>query len=64
MICKFEKKDKIVPPASESEKDQILNALGYEEQTVSIDGQSVTVLVKRADGAVVGTAVVGTAIAG
>lgn len=33
MICEFTKKEKIVPPASESEKDRILAALWYEEQT-------------------------------
>lgn len=64
MICEFTKKEKIVPPASESEKDRILAALGYEEQTVEIGGQSVTMLVKCAEQSVVGTAVVGTAIAG
>lgn len=64
MICEFTKKEKIVPPASESEKDRILAALGYEEQTVELGGQQVAILVKCAEHATVGTAVVGDAYVG
>ena len=38
--------DKIVPPPSESAKDAILNALGYEEREVTIGGETMTILVK------------------
>lgn len=36
----------IVPPPSESAKDAILMALGYEEQEVTIGGDKLTILVK------------------
>ncbi len=36
----------IVPPASESAKDSILGALGYEEKEVTIGGETMTILVK------------------
>lgn len=46
MSCEFTPKEKIVPPPSPSEKDQILEALGYEEQTVELGGEQVTMLIK------------------
>ena len=65
----WDAKEKIIPPASETAKDLILKALGYEEQTMIYDGVKMTILVKceeeePSEEAVVGTAVVGTAIAG
>ena len=67
MICEFTEKEKIIPPADPTDKDIILAALGYEEKEVEIDGESMTILVKieeEPDVAVVGTAIVGIAIAG
>lgn len=60
----WDAKEKIIPPASETEKDMLLDALGYEEKQVTIGTEDLTILVKKSDAAVVGTAVVGTAIAG
>ncbi len=60
--------EKITPPASDSGKEAILKALGYEEKEVTIDGEEMTILVQSegggSDTAVVGTAIVGTSKVG
>ena len=59
--------EKITPPASDSGKEAILKALGYEEKEVNIDGEDMTILVQSEGGgdtAVVGTAIVGLAKVG
>lgn len=60
----WDAKAKIVPPPSETDKDIILSKLRYEEKEVTIDGDTMTILVKKSEtpDSVVGTAVVGLSL--
>ena len=66
MDCVFrEWESPVIPPPMPSQKDMILEALGYEEQEMEIGGTTVTLLVKcGSESSLVGEAVVGTAIVG
>lgn len=39
--------EKITPPPSDGTLERLLSAIGYEEQEVKIDGNSMTILVKK-----------------